>query len=198
MKEKREKYDSIKMPETRPFSPSNVSSQSLSSNVSSPSSHRSRSPINAMSIQEIRENLMQYQTHQYTAPQDATVAECPIHVRSSTEAIATDSIPEHPVQVVTTGTHIYADEDEKLMELYGVDQWQVERQYSELTAIKHPENYTLASENSTESATNQVDYFSTLLFDNIHDPVELPIDVSTYWSLCPHDDLSLNHHEISK
>lgn len=203
MKEKREKYDSssAKVRETRSISPSNVSSkslQSLSSNVSSPSSHRSQSPQtdnsdNIMSIQKIRDNLMQYQT--YTASQGTAAAESSIHVMASTETIAPESIAEHPIQDIVTETNVFADEENKLMQLYDFDQLQEDNKTTEFRTEfeTYDQNHACNSEISMGSATNHYEYFSTLLFDNIRDPIELPIDVSTYWSLFPHDDLSLNH-----
>lgn len=199
MKEKREKFEQNhgNIPEARPLSPSSHSLHSLSSDVSSPSSNYSRSPVNVMSVQEIRDSLMQYQTYYTTYPEVATEE---IFAPTSTEVTEDETIAEYPVREVMTGSDVFPDQEKELMQLYDYDQQQTVYQTTVLTPAEYEQNYAHASEVLTGSATNQFEYASTVAVDNICDQVELPIDVSTYWSLFPYDELyshTMNHHETS-
>lgn len=217
MKEKREnitKPSSTKATKNRSFSPS----RSLSSNASSPSSHRSRSPhsedpslcdqqIRQMSDQQIRENLLQYQNFQYinreTAPQETTTVYRPIYetyVVPAQQSSAHFMKVEHFHENVTAQD--FVQEEKELAQHYGFVAMQDENQanISGFSAAEF-EEYKLSQNNNSSSqedlnttkgsigSTNQYDYFSGLLFDNVNDPLDLPNDVSSDWSLCPQDEL---------
>lgn len=203
MKEKREKVSTStpKMPKNRPISPS----QSLSSNSSSPSSHRSRSPqsedsANNLSDQQIRNNLMQYQQFQYSPPQEMPTACRSIYVIPTTQATSTDSISTNSVPEGKHGINIYADEEKEFMQHYNFVQLQDGSQNSGFSALEFEEykqnnsfrnvHDELNSSKGSVGSSNQFEFFSGLLFDNIHDPIDLPTDVSSDWPLCPQEEIN--------
>ncbi|XP_031619160.1 homeobox protein ceh-36-like [Contarinia nasturtii] len=105
MKEKRENQTSTKPTNAGSASPS----KSLSSNASSPSSHRSGMPPNQvgqLNDHQIRENLMQYQNFQYvkTETQDTDTVYRPVYetyiVDENDQGIPTEEIKIEDVQML--------------------------------------------------------------------------------------------------
>lgn len=218
MKEKREtqvKPSSSKSSKNRPISPS----QSLSSNISSPSSHRSRSPQsdNQLSDQQIRENLMQYQNFQFVtrerAAQDANTVYRPVYETYVVSSGHQMNAAQQPLklepnldqeQSVPTVNEVHDFVEQELLQNYGFVALPGENNAlnseflpGEFEEFKQSRNCSFsstqddlnASKGSIGASSNPFDlYFPGLLFDNVHDPLDLPNDVSTSWPLCPQDE----------
>lgn len=216
MKEKRENVkpsSGTKLSKNRSFSPS----KSLSSNASSPSSHRSRSPhsddpICQMSDQQIRESLMQYQNFQYISnvrdlePQETTTIYRPIYetyvVPSVQHANSTQPIKiESNVQEQSVTVQDFADGVKEFAQHYGFVAMQDENQTNGFSAIEFEDFKQLQQHHSSPSSqedlnsskgSSSANYFDFtypgLLFESVCDPLDLPNDVSSNWSLCPQEE----------
>lgn len=218
MKEKREtvKPSGSGTENSRLLSPS----RSLSSSVSSPSSHRSRSPhaedqVVQLSDQQIRENLMQYQSYHYISQQSAPVETTTVY-RPIPETCEIKSEPDTAPQIVKIEqndqvkvepitAHDFAEEEKELARHYGFIAMQDENQGigsgfspAEFEEFKQLQNNFIPKTiksyddaNISKTSLSQYDlYCSGLLFDNLHDPLDLPNDVSNDWPLCPQEELS--------
>lgn len=243
MKEKRENVKPSggpKLAKIRSFSPS----QSLSSNASSPSSHRSRSPQSddqacQMNDQQLRENLLQYQDfqdfqyiqaleleHQHQQQQQQQQQE-PITIYRpiyETYVVPSDgqyAINTETIKLESNGQDVqdFADGVKEFAQHYGFVAMQDENQsqtsgfsavefedfkyqqeqQSSPTKSQEDLNTSTSSSSSSSSAsssstpTSSSNYFDFtypgLLFENVCDPLDLPNDVSSNWSLCPQDEL---------
>lgn len=236
MKEKRENIkpsNSAKASKIRSFSPS----QSLSSNASSPSSHRSRSPQNEVTAcplndQQIRDSLLQYQNFhcmsnggdlgQPQQQQDSATIYSPIYETYVVPSDGQHAINTQTIKIESNGQEIqdFADGVKEFAQHYGFIAMQDENQFqtSGFSAIEFEDykqqqeqqsspsnsqedlNTSIASSSSssspsasTQSAPNYFDFsYPGLLFENVCDPLDLPNDVSSNWSLCPQDELKGN------
>lgn len=244
MKEKRENVKPSggpKVAKTRSFSPS----QSLSSNASSPSSQRSRSPQSynqacQMNDQQLRESLLQYQDFHYISEaleleqqqqqqqqQEPITVYRPVYqtyvVPSDGQyAIDTQAIKlengqgVQDVQDFADGVKEFAqhygfvamqDENQSHSSSFSANEFEdFKQQQSSPTKSQEDLNTSTASASSSTSSsssssaspssstpTSSSNYFDFtypgLLFESVCDPLDLPNDVSSNWSLCPQDEL---------
>ncbi|XP_055302928.1 homeobox protein DLL-2-like [Sitodiplosis mosellana] len=216
MKEKRENASSNKVSKNRSISPS----QSLSSGPSSPSSHRSRTPhsddsASQLTDQQIRKNLLQYQNFQYTtqepACQESQTLYRPIY---ETYVVPNQADPTQSIkvegnasqeQIVDSGeVHNFLEGEKEYMQHYGFVQLKNEHglnngfSEAEFEEYKQSHNSSFSSvhdeintsQTSLSSKSNQLDLFPGFFFENLQDPMDLPNDVSTNWSLFPQDEVS--------
>lgn len=218
MKEKRENIKPVaKAPKNRSFSPS----RSLSSNASSPSSLRSRSPhVNVqeepmcqLSDDDIRESLLQLQNYHYMSNvpklESQQVIYRPVYEPYAAPPQSDQYASNATIKIESNDdaenflAQDFVDGVKEFAEHYGFIAMKDEHQTqssgfsaTEFDEYKkqqpHPENSPADQEDlnsSKGSSTNYFDYtYPTLFFENISDPLNLPNDVSSNWSLCPQEE----------
>lgn len=212
---------SAKASKSRSFSPSQSLSSNVSSPSSHRSrSPHSEDPIGQLgdqhirqlSDQQIRENLLQYQNfhaRELEQQQETTIYR-PIYetygeMPSGQHAINTQTFKmESNVQDVQD----FADGVKEFAEHYGFVAMQDENQSqtSGFSVIEFedykeqqqssPSSCSQEDLNSSKGSSSTSNYFdftyTGLLFESVSDPLDLPNDVSSNWSLCPQEELKGN------
>lgn len=201
MKEKRDQAKS-KAQQNRSISPS----QSLTSNASSPSSHRSSPPAPLpnfqMTDQDIRDNLLELQNYNYfsvvpkSEPQETVPVYEPFAVPAEQQAPNTPAKIESNDQVHIFSAENFVDEVKDFAQHYGFiamqDENQTQLNGSFSADSEEQPNSPIIQEDLNKSANFYDFLHQGLVSENVYDPYDLPNVVSSDWTLCPEEEVSDN------
>lgn len=182
MKEKRERINRHRGHVMKEENTQFTSSHSISS---SPSSDRSRSPV--QNDQQIRDNLMQYQRRQYlnTSHQESTSVCRPLYSSNQTEDTIQPKIEEYPIENIDSNynyVNVYNGMMENSFEIKN------ENQNQSLNSIEDYQNLEYSSNPYDDVNANNFDDFEFLL-SNVYNSIDLPVEDVTSFSPIQSDNL---------
>lgn len=166
-------------------------SQSLSSDISSPTSHRCQSPVDSNkneSAQEVHDEVAKFLQYRDFTPQEAATVYHPMYETCAPQSIQAAAV-EYSLGPITD-VNMFGEQIQQC----GYVTLPNENQDTVFTVVKienNQQNTDVRNELNYDNAsayatTNEIDLFSELLYDKELVPIDLPDDIST-WQFSPHD-----------